>query len=276
MKIRQAALSSTFGRSKYDVRRDQDEILKYLARLNFRHCDASLDFVEALFDYTPEISFYVKDVVGRFVRINKTLKTYFGVSCKNDVIGRRDVDYFSDMIVDTYVDNDRQVMQSGMPLLNYLELAPSNKVNDAGWHLSSRFPLYDDKESVVGVIGISQNLYMPLEKFPSCRGLIKAVNYIQDNISESLRMSDIACASQVSPKALANEFKQVFLMTVSEYIQKVRMEKAVSLLRCGRMSLRGVSLDCGYYDQSAFTRKFKEIFGVTPGMYRRLKASKID
>jgi transcriptional regulator GlxA family with amidase domain len=53
--------------------------------------------------------------------------------------------------------------------------------------------------------------------------------------------------------------------TPADYVQRLRVRAACDLLRDQDTSLAGVAVDCGFSDQSRFTRTFKKIAGATPG-----------
>jgi len=52
--------------------------------------------------------------------------------------------------------------------------------------------------------------------------------------------------------------RKIFHLTAGQLLQKTRMEAAVGRLRESDESIASVALDCGYSDQSAFTRQFRQ------------------
>lgn len=63
---------------------------------------------------------------------------------------------------------------------------------------------------------------------------------------------------------LMNGFKQLFGQTVFDYAQRLRMEKAKSLLEETDLSITEIAFQVGYEYSSNFTTAFKRFFGVTP------------
>jgi AraC-like DNA-binding protein len=55
-----------------------------------------------------------------------------------------------------------------------------------------------------------------------------------------------------------------------QLLQRLRLEHAVLLITTTSMSLGEISAECGFYDQSSFTRQFRKVLGLTPGAYRRM------
>jgi transcriptional regulator GlxA family with amidase domain len=58
-------------------------------------------------------------------------------------------------------------------------------------------------------------------------------------------------------------------MTPMEYLRTVRMQAAQKLLTTTAQSLAQISVSVGCADQSHFTKRFREITGMTPAAYRR-------
>ena len=68
---------------------------------------------------------------------------------------------------------------------------------------------------------------------------------------------------------LSLEFKRVYQETPLECITFSRMHRAQRLLRTTEMPVRDIATECGYYDISAFNRRFKSYTGFTPQQFRR-------
>ena len=62
--------------------------------------------------------------------------------------------------------------------------------------------------------------------------------------------------------------KRFFGLTPSQFIAKTRIAAASRLLRETEQSIADIALACGFYDQSAFTRTFRAMTGVTPTQFR--------
>lgn len=80
--------------------------------------------------------------------------------------------------------------------------------------------------------------------------------------------SDAAASLNISQWRLTVEFKAQKGITPTEYLTKLRMEKAKRLLRESDDSVAQVAARCGYQDASAFTRRFKQYASVSPLQYR--------
>ena len=67
---------------------------------------------------------------------------------------------------------------------------------------------------------------------------------------------------------MEQRIKKLFQLTVGQLIQKTRMEAAIRQLRETTDPIASVAFDCGYSDQSAFTRQFRQTVGLSPSAYR--------
>ena len=86
---------------------------------------------------------------------------------------------------------------------------------------------------------------------------------------ERLAVSDLARAAGLSVSQLQREFLRLLAMTPSAYITKVRVLMARRALERSDRAVGGIALDLGFYDQSHFTRVFRQQTGLTPLAYRQ-------
>jgi PAS domain S-box-containing protein len=92
----------------------------------------------------------VKDLAGRYVRINRQFERIFGLD-RSAILGKTDHDLFPKEIADRFRANDVEVIQTGLPL-EFEETAPQRD----GLHnyISIKFPLFDDAGVVYATAGI--------------------------------------------------------------------------------------------------------------------------
>jgi len=69
-------------------------------------------------------------------------------------------------------------------------------------------------------------------------------------------------------------FKQCFRANFSAYLNEYRIEKAKAMMDNVRLSVKDISIACGYSDSNYFARVFKRITGQTPSEYRMAAAEK--
>lgn len=92
--------------------------------------------------------------------------------------------------------------------------------------------------------------------------------YLRAHYAEELSMQDVAKAMNYSDAYFCKLFKQCFRVNFSVWLNGYRVMKAKKLLLDTRLSIRDVSLACGYADPNYFGRVFRQITGKTPSQYR--------
>lgn len=98
--------------------------------------------------------------------------------------------------------------------------------------------------------------------------LKKAKEYINENYNNDISVKKIANYLYISDYYLCHLFRENLNYTVNDYITRVRVEKAVELMNNREMNIKDIMYKVGFSSQSHFTRIFKRILGVTPGVYR--------
>lgn len=98
--------------------------------------------------------------------------------------------------------------------------------------------------------------------------LKKAKEYINDNYNKEITIKKIADYLYISDYYLCHLFKENLNYTINDYITRVRIEKAVELMDNRELNIKDIMQQVGFNSQSHFTKTFKKILGVTPGVYR--------
>lgn len=98
--------------------------------------------------------------------------------------------------------------------------------------------------------------------------ILKAQHIIEKSYAEKVTVDEIADKIHLTRRTFERRFKKATRHTVSEYIQKVKIEAAKKQLEIGRKSITEVMHSVGYSDVQAFRDMFKKITGMTPFDYR--------
>ena len=223
---------------------------------------------EALFDSLTDAVCFLKNSRCEYVVVNQTLVERCGRRAKSELIGKRADEVFPPPLGESYFIQDEQVLKRGEPILNQLELH-SYPTGGRGWCLTNKFPLRRRDGRVVGLYGISKDIQSPNERSDDYAKVAEAVRRIQTKYDQPLRVKDLAHKAGLSAYQFEQRIRKIFQLTAGQLIQKTRMEAAVQRLRETDDAIATVALDCGYSDQSAFTRQFRQAIGVSPSEYRR-------
>jgi len=93
---------------------------------------------------------------------------------------------------------------------------------------------------------------------------------IQDQIDTNLSLTQLSKNLDIHPSYLSREFSKHFNnLSFGEYTRKLRIEKAMDLMKSKNYSLTEVAYLCGFSDQSHFTRIFKQHTGKNPSAYKK-------
>lgn len=88
--------------------------------------------------------------------------------------------------------------------------------------------------------------------------------------SQSLSLSYLASQTGVHPVTISKYFPKYFSITLGEYINRIKVEKAVSYLQRTTKPLTEIAYDCGFADQAHFTRSCKKTTGLLPKSFRKM------
>jgi YesN/AraC family two-component response regulator len=101
--------------------------------------------------------------------------------------------------------------------------------------------------------------------------LVGMKQYLERRYADNqFTVREIADQFSMSLAHLGKYFKEKTGCTLSEYIHRLRIEKAMQLLRSTDLQLLEIVQTVGYQDVSSFIRKFKAEMSITPGEYRKL------
>jgi AraC-like DNA-binding protein len=96
----------------------------------------------------------------------------------------------------------------------------------------------------------------------------EARRYIEKNLDKKFGISDVCKNIGCSKSTLLTSFKREFGTTVNSFINEKRLERAEGLLYEGKKSIAQISRECGFSDQSYFSKVFSAKFGIPPTEYR--------
>lgn len=108
--------------------------------------------------------------------------------------------------------------------------------------------------------------YMDEAYLPICtnESLKKAIAYIRLNYHLDISITNVAEYTGISERYLRGLFSQHLNLSPLDYLNQIRINKAVELLRNTEMSIKEVCFQCGFQSPQYFSRIFKQQMGVTP------------
>lgn len=237
-------------------------------RKNFFDSLVGLLPVDRLFDGVPDIVFFVKDAQGRYMAVNDTLAMRCGLANKEKALGLTAEELFPAPLGNAFALQDREILRGGGPIRDHLELHlyPGGR---SGWCLTFKEPVVGKNGRVVGICGISRDLHSPGEQGENFAALSAAIEHIHRHYDEPLRLPPLAEMAGLSVYQFDQRIRALFHVTAGQYLVKVRIDAACIRLSTTTEQIAQIALSCGYSDQSAFSRQFKQAVGISPLAYRK-------
>ena len=221
-----------------------------------------------LFDPSPDVAFFVKDVKGRYIAVNDSLVARHGLKSKSDVTGKCPCDICPGAFGQIPSAQDAKVLRTGRPLIDHLEMhwfRPHEPV----WCLTVKLPICNSDGAVIGLIGFSRDVRVPIAHADIPVEFAAALEEFECDLSADVSPAWFAERSNLSLQRLARLTKRIFGLSPSQFITKTRVSAASRLLCDTDRSIADIAHACGFYDHSAFTRAFRSVTGLTPSDFRR-------
>jgi two-component system response regulator YesN len=117
--------------------------------------------------------------------------------------------------------------------------------------------------------GFIDTVYQNRKRKQTSEHLTRAIDFIMRNFAEELTLSGVADAVYVSEYYLSHLFRKEMDVTFSDYVSKVRIDKAREFLRnMTSAQIQEISERCGFNDSNNFAKTFKKFTGLTPKEYQ--------
>jgi transcriptional regulator GlxA family with amidase domain len=98
--------------------------------------------------------------------------------------------------------------------------------------------------------------------------VLSVQEYIEQNYEEKMNVDQIAGHFSIVRRTLERRFKKATKNTISEYIQRIKVEAAKKEIEFGRKTVQEIIYELGYTDMKSFRDLFQTITGLTPIEYK--------
>jgi transcriptional regulator GlxA family with amidase domain len=98
--------------------------------------------------------------------------------------------------------------------------------------------------------------------------MVRVLDHIHAHFAKPVGVSELADIACVSTSAFHRMFKRHARMTMIDYVTRLRLGRACSLLIGSGQSIATIAADVGYTNLSLFNRQFARAKGVTPSSFR--------
>jgi two-component system response regulator YesN len=134
---------------------------------------------------------------------------------------------------------------------------------DANGHLMIQKLLNDQRAILLKIIQLQSNH----EKVVN--SIDEIARYIQINYEEDISLQEFSERFYLSREYISRKFKQMYGENISDYIVRIRIERAKELLKFPNLKIYEIANRIGYQDDKYFRKVFKKAVGITPSDYRK-------
>jgi PAS domain S-box-containing protein len=145
--------------------------------------------LHTLLENSPD-AIYFKDRQSRFVHYSKSFIQLFQLSDREALKGKCDADLFSDEHAGKALADEREIIETGQPVIGKLE-RETHRDGRITWALTSKMPWRDKSGEVIGIFGISKDI-TALKKAEQCLAYERMLfRTLLDNIPDSIYFKDL-------------------------------------------------------------------------------------
>ena len=105
---------------------------------------------------------YFKDLDSRFIRVSSSMVERLGANSMEEVIGKSDFDFWGAKSAKVFYDTEQEIIRTRQPALGKTEqgVRPNG---DVTWSLTSKMPLFNKNNEVIGTFGINKDITLQKE-----------------------------------------------------------------------------------------------------------------
>lgn len=230
---------------------------------------------QQLFEHLPGVSFFVKDRQSRMICASQPFWEHLGAKSEAEIVGKTDDDFFPPHAADHFRRDDQLVMTTGRPLIGRVELW-YNEQRVLDWFVTNKLPVRDTRGKIIGVMGTVRSYEGQRRTMLPMSLINSTVDFIREHHHKRLTVEDLADQAGLSPRQLHRKFRDVFGLSVQDFLIKTRIQAASDALLHSDLSIAQIATEFGFCDQSAFTQLFRKHTGMTPLRFRRRYSTTAD
>lgn len=221
-----------------------------------------------LFEALPDIMFWIKNRDGIIIFANRAYAELLRRT-PEDLVGESDATLFAPTMAKSFQEDDEAVLRSKEPLHNKLEII-TRPEGGIEWRMTSKIPLFDQHDEVIGSAGISRRLEHgegPPLATPH-RAISELIDKINENLGANLTVSSLAQQAGMSVSSLERRFRQYLGTSPKRYLVHARIAAACDRLLNTTLSVGQIATSLAYQEHASFTRAFISVMHMSPKEYR--------
>lgn len=153
-----------------------------------------------LMDRLP-YSIYFKDLKSRFIKISRDCADKFRLSTPEDAIGKTDYDFFDEVHAHQAITDEKNILNTGESIVGKLEEEGQPEGGGSKkWVSSTKLPIFNEKNKIIGTFGISRDVTAQIEAEKSLKESEEKYRSIFENIQDVYyRTSRDGIITEISP-----------------------------------------------------------------------------
>lgn len=215
------------------------------------------------YEYLGEKISYISKVPIQLICKKKNIPNIYDLV---DFCNRNADIYEKTLLLITYVKENNRLAATEL-LFNLMKRKDKNEIIKCIFSEISAKPCDEDYkldgseiyERIAGILDSDRDIGAEIVR--------KAKEYVKTNYSKNISREDVARAVNFSPSYLSKNFKELTGESVSDYILKVRMKKAIELMKENKYKAYEIAEKVGYSNTKYFFPVFKMYTGYTPKEY---------
>jgi PAS domain S-box-containing protein len=147
------------------------------------------DLLHILLEQLPD-AMYFKDADCRYLRVNRTLATWYGLKSPEEAVGKTAASFFSPEFARHSDEAEKEILKTGIPQVDVEEklVWPDGRVMVTS---TTRLPLRDSSGAVIGTLGIFQDLGPHLQAKKEIRRVEATYRSLVDNLPQNFFRKDL-------------------------------------------------------------------------------------
>jgi AraC family transcriptional regulator len=101
----------------------------------------------------------------------------------------------------------------------------------------------------------------------------RVTEYVERHLNETITVVDLSMMVKLSRSHFCRAFRARLNVSPHGFIVQRRVDRSQQLMRSTNAPLASIAADCGFSDQAHFSRVYRKVVGITPGIWRRIQSS---
>ena len=208
---------------------------------------------------------YVKDRASRYVLNNPTHLQSLGETESKNVLGKSAFDYYPEHQAARFYADEQTVMNTGEPMIEIEETVLDRRTESVRWHLTSKVPLRNVHDQIIGMVGISRDI----TDRKHVQDELARDKVLFEQLFENAPVGIVMLDELDRVKRINSAFERIFQFSLNEIVGKsindliVPPSHTIQAARMSRKILRGETIhEESMRQRHDGTRVPVEVYGI--------------